>query len=52
MTEQRLTERQKARKRLDQLVKLRDSVGHGNEWLDVEINELEAFLREKEEQPV
>lgn len=50
LSEQRLMERQKAYKRLNQLIELRDLLGDDNKWLNDEINEIETFLREKEGQ--
>lgn len=50
MSEDRLAARQKAYKRLNQLIELRELLGNDNKWLNTEINELENFLREKEGQ--
>lgn len=52
LSEQRLMERQKAYKRLNQLIELRVLLGEDNKWLNDEINEIETFLREKEGQVV
>ncbi|MGG4552570.1 hypothetical protein [Paenibacillus humicus] len=48
MTLERQMERQKAWKRLNQLIELRDTLGPDNQWLNDEISDIETFLRERE----
>ncbi|MNJ60798.1 hypothetical protein D3C77_565570 [compost metagenome] len=48
MTLERQMERFNAWKRLNKLIELRETVGHDNQWLNYEINDIETFLREKE----
>lgn len=48
MTLERQMERFNAWKRLNQLYELRNTLGHDNQWLNDEINDIETFLRERE----
>lgn len=50
MSLERLKERIEASKRLNQLIKLRKAIGQDDKWLDAEISDIEAFLKETEEQ--